>query len=116
MKIIYWISLLILIWVFCGYPILMILLAKLRRRKSAAGLPDSSLPSITLLVCAHNEEKVIGEKIQNSLSLDYPNDKFKLVVVSDGSSDRHSIPTPTGEGRPKRSMLDLGICPAKLSF
>jgi len=43
---------------------------------------------VTLLICAYNEEKVIREKIANSLALDYPPDRFEIIVVSDGSSDR----------------------------
>lgn len=36
----------------------------------------------------YNEEAGIGEKIRNSLELDYPKDKIEIVVVSDGSTDK----------------------------
>ena len=42
---------------------------------------------MTLIISAYNEEKVIGEKIHNALSLDYPRELLEIVVVSDGSSD-----------------------------
>lgn len=39
------------------------------------------------MIAAYNEEKGIKEKIENSLKLDYPKDKFQIIVVSDGSTD-----------------------------
>ncbi|WP_256388549.1 glycosyltransferase family 2 protein [Haladaptatus sp. W1] len=48
----------------------------------------SEWPSVTLVIAAYNEEDVIEEKIKNSLKLDYPADKFDIIVFSDESSDR----------------------------
>ena len=45
------------------------------------------LPEVTLIVAAHNEEAVIEGKIGNSLELDYPPGRLKVVIASDGSSD-----------------------------
>jgi cellulose synthase/poly-beta-1,6-N-acetylglucosamine synthase-like glycosyltransferase len=50
--------------------------------------PTSKFPTITLIIAAHNEEKVIEEKIEDVLSLDYPRDKLQVVVASDASTDR----------------------------
>lgn len=44
-------------------------------------------PTVTLIVPAHNEEKVIATKIHNIASLDYPRDKLELLIASDGSTD-----------------------------
>ncbi|KAA9410376.1 glycosyltransferase family 2 protein [Haloarcula hispanica] len=49
---------------------------------------NQSIPSVTLVIAAYNEEEVIGEKIENSLRLDYPDSKLDIVVFSDGSTDR----------------------------
>jgi cellulose synthase/poly-beta-1,6-N-acetylglucosamine synthase-like glycosyltransferase len=46
------------------------------------------LPSVSLVISVYNEEKVIKEKIQNALSLDYPEGLLEIIVVSDGSTDR----------------------------
>jgi cellulose synthase/poly-beta-1,6-N-acetylglucosamine synthase-like glycosyltransferase len=35
-----------------------------------------------------NEERILESKLENLLSLDYPQDRVQIVVVSDGSSDR----------------------------
>jgi len=45
-------------------------------------------PLITLLIPAYNEQKVIRQKIENTFDLDYPADRLKIVVVSDGSTDQ----------------------------
>ena len=44
-------------------------------------------PFVTLFVAVYNEGKVIREKLENSLSLNYPLDKLEIVVASDGSTD-----------------------------
>ena len=44
-------------------------------------------PSVTIMIVAHNEEKVIEKKLNNVLSIDYPNDKTDILVSSDNSTD-----------------------------
>ena len=56
-----------------------------RRRQALLSRPES-LPSVSLIIPAHNEEDVIAQKIKNSQSLDYPN--LEIIVASDGSTDR----------------------------
>jgi len=41
-----------------------------------------------MVIAAYNEEKVISDKLENCLAIDYPKDKFEIIVGSDGSSDR----------------------------
>ena len=43
---------------------------------------------MTLMICAYNEEDVVEEKMANTLALDYPRDKFRIMWVTDGSNDR----------------------------
>ena len=45
------------------------------------------LPTVSFIIAAYNEEKVIREKIVNTLSLDYPKELFQIIIVSDGSDD-----------------------------
>ena len=49
---------------------------------------ENCLPTISLLIAAYNEEKVIADKLVNAMKLDYPADKLEIVVGSDGSTDR----------------------------
>lgn len=44
-------------------------------------------PSVALVIAAYNEEDVIADKIENSLALEYPEDKLDIIVFSDASSD-----------------------------
>ncbi|WP_413580674.1 glycosyltransferase family 2 protein [Bdellovibrio sp. HCB288] len=45
-------------------------------------------PSVSFVIAAYNEERVIREKILSDLKTNYPKDKIEFIVVSDGSSDR----------------------------
>lgn len=74
-----------LFYVYLGYPLLLGILAgffKVSLKKD-----DNHFPSVTLLIAAFNEEKVIRDKLLNSLELDYPQDMLRIVVASDGSTD-----------------------------
>jgi cellulose synthase/poly-beta-1,6-N-acetylglucosamine synthase-like glycosyltransferase len=83
--IIFWASLLTIVYVYFGYPLLLALLAVFRQR--AIKKADIT-PSVTVLIGAYNEEGIIREKLENMLALDYPKDKLEIMVGSDGSTDR----------------------------
>lgn len=62
------------------------------RVRSISWRQKEHLPRVTLIVSVYNEERVIAQKIENSLALDYPHEKLEILVVSDGSTDRtHDI-------------------------
>ena len=71
-------------YVYVGYPALMWLRSLARMRPVRKG-PD--LPTVSVVIAAHNEAPVIAEKLENSLRQDYPADRLEVVVVSDGSTD-----------------------------
>jgi cellulose synthase/poly-beta-1,6-N-acetylglucosamine synthase-like glycosyltransferase len=73
----------LLLYVYFGYPIVLRVLGARR----AALRTGQDLPSVTLYIPAFNEARVIGEKVKNALSLEYPQDLLQIVVVSDGSTD-----------------------------
>ena len=71
------------------YPVLLVIVGLFRRRAAVPrDVPDADLPTVSVLIVAHNEESVIRERIENLLALEYPADKLELVVASDSSSDR----------------------------
>ena len=71
------------------YPVLLVALGALRHALAAPReLSDADVPSVSVLVVAHNEESVIRERIDNLLALEYPKDKLELVIASDSSRDR----------------------------
>ncbi len=85
LKFIFWLSIFIVIYVYLGYPLIIGILAVfLRKPINKADIE----PSVSLIIVAYNEEDVIREKIENSLGLDYPEDKLEIIVASDGSTDR----------------------------
>jgi len=60
-----------------------------RARKERETILDgiTEWPPITIMVPAHNEEKVIERTILSLLSLDYPVDKLEILVINDASTD-----------------------------
>jgi cellulose synthase/poly-beta-1,6-N-acetylglucosamine synthase-like glycosyltransferase len=81
----FWASLAGIVYVYAGYPLLLLVLGALKRRAPRA--QEGHAPGLTLVISAYNEEDVIREKIQNSLSLDYPRERLEVLVASDGSTD-----------------------------
>ena len=75
----------LILYIYAGYP-LVLLIAGLFKRKSKTK-DEYDLPSVALIISVHNENRIIRDKIENSLQLDYPQDKLRIVVVSDGSDD-----------------------------
>jgi len=58
-----------------------------RDRRSAVPAPDT-LPGVSLVVCAHNEQAQLPDKLANIRAFDYPRDRLEVIFVSDGSTDR----------------------------
>jgi cellulose synthase/poly-beta-1,6-N-acetylglucosamine synthase-like glycosyltransferase len=74
-----------LFYIFFGYPILLSIIARLNKTPV---IKKNILPTVTIVLPAHNEEKVIEAKIRNTLELDYPHDCLEVLCASDGSKDR----------------------------
>ena len=86
LKIIWWISAFIIFWAMIGYPVSLMILDKLFKKQNKRD--DSNEPTVTIMVVAHNEEKVIAEKLQNLLDTDYPVEKLEFLIASDFSTDK----------------------------
>ncbi len=90
LKFLFFTSFLILLYSYIGYGIILYLLVKIKRLLTKKTSPASDPyfePEITLIVAAYNEEDIIEQKIRNSLDLDYPSNKLKLIFITDGSKD-----------------------------
>ena len=92
LKILFWATLLIVFYTYIGYGILLYIIIRLKRLLKGSPLQqampaDEDLPTMTLMICAYNEEDVVKEKMENTLALDYPKDKFRIMWVTDGSND-----------------------------
>jgi len=81
----FWMCAAAVAYVYVGYPLLISFLALWRSRRIP--LASTPLPTVTLLISAYNEHRVIAEKLANSLALDYPLDILEIIVISDCSDD-----------------------------
>ena len=93
LKVIFWICLAIVVYTYVGYGVLLYLLLCVKRllckpQKEPVLPNDNQLPDVTLMICAYNEEYIIGEKMENIRQIDYPADRFCIMWVTDGSNDR----------------------------
>jgi len=86
---VFYVCLAFVVYVYAIYPLLIWACARRwGRNLPAPAMRDADLPTLSLLIAAHNEESVIGRRLQNALSLDFPRDKLQIVVASDGSTDK----------------------------
>jgi hypothetical protein len=82
--VLFWVSVALIVYTHAGYALVLRALAPRRRGEPP---PLGELPSVSLIVAAHNEGEVIAQKIANMRALDYPGDRLELIVASDGSQD-----------------------------
>jgi len=85
--IVFWACAALIVYGQVGYGLLLGLLARARPARPAAAEAGDELPSVSLVVAAHQEEAVIAQKVANVRALDYPADRLELIVACDGSPD-----------------------------
>lgn len=88
--VVFWICVFIVFYSYAGYGLLLFFIVRLKRLFSPlknGKASDIYEPEVTLLVAAYNEKDYVHSKVQNSLELNYPKEKLKLVWVTDGSDD-----------------------------
>ena len=93
MEIIFWLTALLFLLNYFVYPTVIIITSILINDDHDKFINDRSYqPIVSLIIAAYNEEKVIRQKIINSLALNYPLKHLDIIIVSDGSDDRtHDI-------------------------
>lgn len=84
-KLLFWACMLVLVYTFIGYP-LSLWLAGFGTDDRPDGTYEGT-PSVALAISAYNEREIIEQKLENSLELDYPDEKLRIVVLDDGSTD-----------------------------
>lgn len=100
MKVIFWPSILLIIYTYLLYPFIIFLAVSIKSSLAQikllfsetpmVGRPKSPryFPMVSMVITAYNEERIIEQKINNCLEIDYPKDKFEAIIVSDGSTDK----------------------------
>jgi cellulose synthase/poly-beta-1,6-N-acetylglucosamine synthase-like glycosyltransferase len=85
-ELVFWVCVAALVYAQLGYPLLLAVLARLRRRVAAPARPKEP-PTVSLIIAAYDEEDVIAAKVSNAQGLDYPLDRMEIIVACDGCTD-----------------------------
>lgn len=93
----FWLIFFLIIYTYLFYPILLLVISGIKQgiqdsvyifnKQERRAITKEDLPTIAVIIAAFNEEKHIVERINNLLSQDYPADKLKVYIGSDGSTD-----------------------------
>jgi biofilm PGA synthesis N-glycosyltransferase PgaC len=86
LKIIFYLASTYILFAYFFYPACILLFSLVRKKISWS--TSAEYPSVAFLISVFNEEKVIKEKIENTLGLTYPKSKLKIYIVSDASTDK----------------------------
>ena len=85
--IIFGLSSFVIFWAMIGYPISLQVIGKFKRDDGIEKSYNYE-PTVTIMIVAHNEEKVIYDKLINVTKVSYPRNKLEILVSSDNSTDR----------------------------
>jgi len=87
---VFWLSILLIFYIFIGYPLILFVLARFfpeKKNASTVVLKEIDFPSVEIILVVRNVANIITNKIDSLLSLEYPKDKLKIIVISDHSED-----------------------------
>lgn len=85
---IFLLCLIALLHTYIFYPRFVLWFGKWKINNQKCYFKSETLPNIILLMAAYNEEKVIGQKMESILKINYPKEKIKLYIGSDASTDQ----------------------------
>jgi poly-beta-1,6-N-acetyl-D-glucosamine synthase len=91
MRILFWVSIAVIGYVYAGYPLLLAAWSRLARRhpRRPSIAEVTAWPSISIVIAARNEAGRLPARIRNLLEIPYPGPR-EIIVVSDGSTDSTS--------------------------
>ena len=102
MKWVFWISALLILYAYLGYPALLYLRSLW---KPLAVRRTPALPPISIVMAVHNGASVLRAKLDSLSELDYPEELLEVVVVSDGSSDETNDILREWQGERRRAII-----------
>ncbi len=79
-------SVFLLIYAFFLYPVVLRFVSKLIKETEYESIKH--YPNIVVVLSVFNEERFVEEAIRTVFSTDYPREKIRMLVGSDGSSDK----------------------------
>jgi glycosyltransferase involved in cell wall biosynthesis len=80
----FWFAACLVLYIYAGYPLWMYLRSRLEPRPQRQG---SIFPTVSIILAVHNGAALLRQKVAHLLSLDYPQDRMEIEIVSDGSTD-----------------------------
>ena len=83
-KVIFFLSLLMVFYIYLGYPLAIFFLSIFLNKKVNKGNYE---PNVSIVIAAYNEEEYIEATLKNKLELEYPREKVEVIVISDASTD-----------------------------
>ena len=91
--IVFWVAAAAIVYTHLGYPVLLWALTRLTGERQLASSDRTRAATraaltVSLIIAAHDEERVIAAKVADALALDYPRELLQVIVASDGSTDR----------------------------
>lgn len=87
LELFFWGSFGLLAFIYLGYGLSMFCISRFFSASPQNWTSVDALPSVCIVVPAYNELACLPAKLANTLALDYPFDKLRILVVTDGSSD-----------------------------
>jgi len=105
-RLVFWWSAAMIVYVYAGYPLLLALWARLVGRRRAVRAGISAPPGVSIVIAARNEAARLPARIDNLLALDYPAALRQIIVVSDGSTD-----DTMSALAPYRNRIDIVMLP-----
>ncbi|HEY5997811.1 MAG TPA: glycosyltransferase family 2 protein [bacterium] len=84
----FWSAAAFVLYAYAGYPLALWLIGLCRTRSERREFQSEAFcPTVTFVIAAHNEERRLPEKLQNTLTLEYPRSRLQVIVASDCSTD-----------------------------
>ena len=87
LQIVFWLCVFSLLHTYLFYPLILKILSKGKQNNALVFDEGDELPFVSVIMSVYNEEKVIDEKMESLLKLEYPQEKLKIFVGSDCSDD-----------------------------
>jgi glycosyltransferase involved in cell wall biosynthesis len=84
--ILFFLSAFLIFWAMIGYPLSIKIISRIFKSKIVKK-DYLHQPTVTVMVVAHNEEKVIFDKLNNIIQLNYPKESIQFIISSDNSTD-----------------------------
>lgn len=126
MRVVFWVAVIGLavpVYAYLGYPIVLFVLAAMAQTGRDAyylfhrrdrRTRSEKRRFVSVIVAAHNEAEVVGQTVKNLLQVNYPPDRYEVIIGSDGSADE-TVAIARAAGGERVRVMDFTERRGKLS-